>query len=108
MSPTPILLGASASRRNVCSSAHIVHTAARLAEIRTTAAECVLPAAMLEAARESARLLFPSLGLEQIAHTDVARLDDAEDVDNTVDASTASVIEPAWDHENHEGQTAAK
>ena len=56
------------SRRSLCHSGHIIHTAERVAEMRRTAAadDASAPSAtsILEHARENARLLFPSLGLQ--------------------------------------------
>jgi Tat protein secretion system quality control protein TatD with DNase activity len=56
------------SRRGgrLCHPAHVAHTAERLAAIRSTAADTVDTAAILTSARESARLVFPALGLPSL------------------------------------------
>ena len=46
-----------------CHPAHVVQTAERLAALRSTTADTVDAAAILCAARENTRLLFPALGL---------------------------------------------
>jgi hypothetical protein len=60
----PAQAGGAGDRRTVCHSGHVVFTAERIATLKTTSADSVEAARVLESSRESARLLFPALGLQ--------------------------------------------